>query len=40
MFSYDQSALTYACENNLTEMQKFLIDNSALNHRTGKPSCN
>ncbi|MEQ4777790.1 ankyrin repeat domain-containing protein [Providencia huaxiensis] len=40
MFSYDQSALTYACKNNLPEMQKLLIDNGALNHRTGKPSCN
>lgn len=38
--SYDQSALTYACKNNLPEMQKLLIDNGALNHRTGKPSCN
>ncbi|CAM3338446.1 ankyrin repeat domain-containing protein [Xenorhabdus nematophila] len=39
MFSYDQSALTYACKNNLPEMQKLLITNGALNHRTGKPSC-
>lgn len=38
--AYDQSALTYACKNNLPEMQKLLIDNGALNHRTGKPSCN
>lgn len=40
MFSYDQSALTYAFKNNLPEMQKFIIDNGVLNHRTGKPSCN
>lgn len=39
MNSYDQSALTYACKNNLPEMQKLLIQNGALNHRTGKPSC-
>lgn len=39
MFSYDQSALTYACKNNLPEMQKLLIANGALNHRTGMPSC-
>ncbi|WP_233420989.1 ankyrin repeat domain-containing protein [Xenorhabdus nematophila] len=39
MFSYDQSALTYVCKNNLPEMQKLLITNGALNHRTGKPSC-
>ncbi|ELX8379025.1 ankyrin repeat domain-containing protein [Providencia vermicola] len=37
--SYDQSALTYACKNNLPDMQKLLIANGALNHRTGKPSC-
>ena len=40
LFSYNQSALTYACENNLKEMQRLLIRNGAVNHRTGKPSCN
>ncbi|MEQ4925015.1 ankyrin repeat domain-containing protein [Proteus hauseri] len=39
LFSYDQSALTYACENNFKEMQNLLIRNGAVNHRTGKPSC-
>ncbi|URL06265.1 ankyrin repeat domain-containing protein [Avibacterium sp. 21-595] len=40
MFSYNQSALSYACERNLPEMQKLLIQNGAINHKTGKPSCN
>ncbi|MDE1481296.1 ankyrin repeat domain-containing protein [Xenorhabdus bovienii] len=40
MYSYDQSALTYACERNLEEMQKLLIKHGALNHKTHKPSCN
>lgn len=40
LFSYDQSALTYACQRNLPEMQKLLIEYGAVNHRTGKPSCN
>jgi len=37
--SYDQSALTYACKRDHKEMQKLLIENGALNHRTHKPAC-
>lgn len=40
LFSYDQSALTYACINNLKEMQELLIKNGAINHRIDKPFCN
>ncbi|MBI6547968.1 ankyrin repeat domain-containing protein [Xenorhabdus lircayensis] len=39
MPSYDQSALSYACHRNLKEMQKLLIDNGAVHHKTQKPSC-
>lgn len=39
MFSYDQSALTYACQRNLPAMQQLLIAYGAVNHRTGKPAC-
>lgn len=35
----DQSALSFACDNNHPEMVKLLIENGAINHRTGKPSC-
>ena len=39
LFSYNQSALSYACQNKLPEMQKLLIARGAINHRTGKPNC-
>ncbi|OTA16124.1 ankyrin repeat protein [Xenorhabdus vietnamensis] len=39
MPSYDQSALSYACQRNLKEMKKLLIDNGAINHKTQKSSC-
>lgn len=39
LFSYNQSALSYACERNHPEMQKLLIANGAINHRTGKANC-
>ena len=35
----DQSALSFACDNGYPDMQKLLIANGAINHRTGKPSC-
>lgn len=38
-FSYDQSALSYACVRGYEEMQKLLIEHGAINHRTGKASC-
>lgn len=38
-FSYDQSALSYACMRGYADMQKLLIEHGAINHRTGKPSC-
>lgn len=38
--AYNQSALTYACKNNFQEIQDLLIKSGAINHRTGKPSCN
>lgn len=38
-FAYDQSALSYACDRKHPEMQKLLIENGAINHRTGKASC-
>ncbi|UOP05550.1 ankyrin repeat domain-containing protein [Conchiformibius kuhniae] len=37
--SYNQSALSYACTRGHTEMQKLLIENKVINHRTGKSSC-
>lgn len=39
LFSYDQSALSYACQNDLKDMQKLLIKNGAINHRTNTTSC-
>lgn len=38
-FSYNQSALSYACQGGYEEMQKLLIDNGAINHRTNDTSC-
>lgn len=35
----DQSALSFACDNNHPEMVQLLIKHGAVNHRTGKPSC-
>lgn len=35
----DQSPLSFACDRGYAEMQKLLIANGAINHRTGKPSC-
>ena len=37
--SYNQSALSYACERGHKEMQQLLIDNGAINHRTGTTTC-
>ncbi len=37
--SYNQSALSYACQNGHQEMQQLLIKNGAINHRTGDTSC-
>lgn len=37
--SYNQSALSYACVRNHSDMQKLLIENGAINHRTGKATC-
>ena len=39
MGSYNQSAYSYACSRNLVDMQKLLAANGAVNHRTGKASC-
>lgn len=39
MGSYNQSAYSYACTRGHKEMQKLLADNGAINHRTGKASC-
>ena len=38
-FSYDQSALSYACQGGYKEMQQLLIENGAINHRTGDTTC-
>ncbi|UNM95377.1 ankyrin repeat domain-containing protein [Ignatzschineria rhizosphaerae] len=38
-FSYNQSALSYACQQGYEEMQQLLIKNGAVNHRTGDTSC-
>ena len=38
-FSYNQSALSYACQQGYEEMQKLLIEHGAINHRTGDTSC-
>jgi ankyrin repeat protein len=40
MGSYDQSPLTYACKRGHVQMQQLLIQHGAVNHRTGKPTCN
>ncbi len=37
--SYNQGAYSYACSRNHMEMQKLLAENGAINHRTGKASC-
>lgn len=39
MGSYNQGAYSYACSRDLVEMQKLLAENGAVNHRTGKASC-
>lgn len=39
LFSYNQSAYSYACERNLPDMQKLLAAHGAINHKTGKASC-
>lgn len=38
-FSFNHSALSYACQNGYEEMQQLLIKNGAINHRTGDTSC-
>ena len=38
-YAYNQSAYSYACMRGLVEMQKLLAANGAINHRTGKASC-
>ena len=38
-FSYNQSALSYACQGGYKEMQQLLIENGAINHRTGDTTC-
>lgn len=35
----DQSPLSFACDRGYVDMQNLLIANGAINHRTGKPSC-
>lgn len=37
--SFSQSALSYACARGHQDMQKLLIENGAINHRTGNTSC-
>lgn len=37
--SYNQSALSYACQNDYKEMQALLIAHGAINHRTGDATC-
>lgn len=37
--SYNQGAYSYACTRGLVEMQQLLKANGAINHRTGKASC-
>lgn len=39
LMSYNQSALSYACARGLKDMQALLIKHGAINHKTGKPSC-
>lgn len=38
-FSYNHSALSYACMRDYKEMQQLLIENGAINHRTGTTKC-
>lgn len=38
-FSYNHSALSYACLRDYKEMQQLLIENGAINHRTGTTQC-
>ncbi len=38
-FSYNQSALSYACQQGYEEMQQLLVKNGAINHRTGDTTC-
>lgn len=37
--AYDHNALTYACKQGNKEIVAILIDAGAVNHKTGKPSC-
>ncbi|MGG4608002.1 ankyrin repeat domain-containing protein [Providencia sp. Me31A] len=37
--SFNQSALSYACERGYIDMQKLLVANGAINHRTGNTQC-
>ena len=37
--SYNQGAYSYACTRGHVEMQQLLKANGAINHRTGKASC-
>ena len=39
LYAYNQGAYSYACTRNLVDMQKLLAANGAINHRTGKASC-
>lgn len=39
LYAYNQGAYSYACTRDLVEMQKLLAANGAINHRTGKASC-
>lgn len=38
-FSYNHSALSYACQGGYTEMQNLLIRHGAVNHRTQQATC-
>lgn len=38
-FSYNHSALSYACLRDYKEMQQLLIENGAINHRTDTTKC-
>ncbi len=37
--AYNQSALSYACMNGLSDMVRLLSENGGINHRTGKATC-
>lgn len=37
--AFDQDALTFACERGNNQVVQLLIENGAINHRTGKPAC-